>query len=120
MTFSEKFEYLKKTYGQKADFSGIDFDLAAQITLTDDDCHGIFYVSYLNGIPTVEPYDYRDNTVHITIHSALLEALLQGKADPVKEYLEGNLALTGSAEHALALINALKIKKRTRKATTKA
>ena len=117
MTYQEKFDHLKKTYGAKADFSAVDFDLAAQIVLTDEDCHGIFYVSYLNGVAAVEPYDYHDNTVNIVIDSALLEDMLKGKKDPVQEFLAGSFALEGNAEHALALIGALKKKPAKRTST---
>ncbi|MBQ7689507.1 MAG: SCP2 sterol-binding domain-containing protein [Clostridia bacterium] len=110
MTFIEKYAYLEKTYGDAADFSDVRENIAAQITLTDEDCRGIFYVSFINGKTTVAPYDYHDHTVHIMIDSALLEALLQGKADPVQEYLSGSFTLEGDGEHALMLINALKQK----------
>ena len=115
MTFSETFEALKEKYAAKADFSGIDYDLAAQITLTDEDCGGTFYISYLNGKADVQPYRYYDNTVSIRIASDLLEALLQGKKDPVNEFLLGNLEAEGEPTHAMALIGALKVKKRSRK-----
>ena len=110
MTYQEKFDYLKKTYGAKADFSAVGFDLAAQIVMTDEDCHGIFYVSYLGGVAAVEPYDYRDNTVNIVIDSKLLEEFLKGKKDPVASFLAGEFTLEGNADHALALINAMKKK----------
>ena len=50
MTFQEKFDELKKAYGKTMDFSVVDYDLAAQIRLTDEDCHGTFYVSFLGGV----------------------------------------------------------------------
>lgn len=115
MTFQEKFDELKAAYGKNMDWSGVDYDLAAQIRLTDADCHGTFYVSYLGGTPAIEPYDYHDNTVDIGIESALLRAFLDGKADPVESFLNGGFELNGSAEHALALIGALKKKPRRRK-----
>ena len=110
MTYQEKFDHLKKTYGDKADFSAVTENIAAQIVMTDDDCHGIFYVTYLNGVAAVEPYDYRDRTVNVIINSVLLEDLLKGKKDPVQEYLNGSFTLEGNTEHALALIGALKKK----------
>ena len=54
MTYIEKFEHLKKTYGKKPDMTKLTEDFAAQITMTDDDCHGIFYVADLNGALAVE------------------------------------------------------------------
>lgn len=115
MTFSEKFEELKEKYASKADFSKINYDLAAQITLTDSDCGGTFYVARIKNKTDVEPYNYYDNTVSIKIDSSLLEELLEGKKNPVNEFLLGNIDAEGEASHALALIDALKPKKRTRK-----
>lgn len=115
MTFQEKFDELKAAYGKTMDFSGVDYDIAAQIRLTDADCHGIFYVSYLGGVAAIEPYDYWDNTVDIAIESALLRAFLDGKADPVPAFLNGEFELNGNAEHGMALITALKKKPRKRR-----
>ena len=108
MTYIEKFDYLKKTYGKKPDLSKLTEDFAAQITMTDEDCHGIFYVAYLNGALSMEPYDYHDNTVAITVNSVLLEDILKGKADAVAAYKEGQLQAYGNLGHALMMIAALK------------
>ena len=108
MTYMEKFEYLKKTYGKKPDMSKLTEDFAAQITMTDDDCHGIFYVAYLNSVLAMEPYDYRDNTVAINVNSVLLEDILKGKKDPVEAYNNGELQAWGNLGHALMMIGALK------------
>ena len=110
MTYREKFDYLKETYGAQADFSAVTADVKAQIVMTDDDCHGIFYVTCIGGVPAMEPYDYRDRTVNVIISSALLESMLLGETDPVQAYMEGRFTLEGNAEHALALIGALKKK----------
>ena len=118
MTFQEKFDELKNTYGKTADFSAVDFDLAAQIRMTDADCHGTFYVACIGGVPAIEPYDYHDNTVDLAIESSLLCAMLDGKTDPVQAFLDGQFELKGNADHALALINALKKKPKKRKTTT--
>lgn len=115
MTFTEKFEALKEKYAARADFSAIEQDLAAEITLTDEDCGGTFYISHLNGKTDMQPFNYYDHTVSIRIGSDLLEALLQGKKNPVNEFLLGNLEAEGEPGHALALIDALKGKRRSRK-----
>ena len=114
MTFIEKFEYLKKNYALKADASKIkDTFIAAQITMSDEDCGGTFYVAYINGILSFEPYDYHDNTVAMIINSNLLEDCIKGKADPTKNYLDGNIQAWGNLDHALQLIDCLKAKKKT-------
>ena len=119
MTYIEKFEHLKKTYGKKPDMTKLTEDFAAQITMTDDDCHGIFYVAYLNGVLAVEPYDYHDNTVAVTVNSVLLEEILKGKKDPVEAYNAGELEATGNLSHALMMIGALKKEPAKRKTTAK-
>lgn len=114
MTFIEKYEYLKKKYAAKADTSKItDSFIAAQITMSDEDCSGTMYAAYINGVFSFEPYDYHDNTVAIIINSALLEDCIKGKADPVKEYLDGKIQAWGNLDHALQLIESLKGKKKT-------
>ena len=110
MTFRERFDELKTIYGETADFSAVDFDLAAQIRMTDEDCHGIFYVACIGGVPAIEPYDYHDYTVDIEIDSRLLQSILDGKTDPVQAFMDGKFGLNGNTDHALALIQALKKK----------
>ena len=122
MTFQEKFDYLNKKYAKKVDLSKLTESFAAQIEMTDDDCHGIFYIAYINGNFACEPYNYYDNTVAIAINSLLLEDIIKGKEDAVDCFLNGRLFLTGNTEHAKMMIEALKpVKKtRTKKATPKA
>ena len=106
-------EYLNKKYAAKADTAKFtDEFIAAQITMSDEDCGGTMYAAYINGVFSFEPYDYHDNTVAVIVNSALLEDCIKGKADPVKEYLDGKLQAWGNLDHALQLIEALKPKKR--------
>ena len=114
MTFQEKFDALKKTYLDTTLFAETDGDFAAEITLTDPDCGGTFYVTCKKGRYEIAPYNYFDSTVRIAVSSALLEAMLQGKKDPVNEFLLGNVDAEGEASHALALIDALRVKQRRR------
>ena len=119
MTFIEKYEYLKKKYASKADTAKFNDEfIAAQITMSDEDCGGTMYAAFIDGTFSFEPYDYHDNTVAIIINSLLLEECIKGKADPVKEYLDGNLQAWGNLDHALQLIEALKGKKRVCKKKT--
>ncbi len=121
MTFIEKFDYLKKKYAAKADTSKFtDSFVAAQITMSDEDCGGTFYAAFINGVLSVEPYDYHDNTVAVIVNSELLESFIKGKADPVKEYLDGRLQAWGNLDHALQLIECLKGKKKAASKKTKA
>ena len=113
MTFIEKYEYLKKKYASKADVTKLkDSFIAAQLTLSDEDCGGTMYAAYIDGKIYFEPYDYHDNTVAVIIDSALLEDCIKGKADPAKEYFEGHLQAWGNLDHALQIIECLKGKKK--------
>ncbi|MBR3596362.1 MAG: hypothetical protein IKL47_05210 [Clostridia bacterium] len=113
MTFIEKFDYLKKKYALKADTSKLKENfIAAQITMSDEDCGGTMYAAFIDGKFSFEPYDYHDNTVAIIIDSNLLEECIKGKADPVKSYLDGTLQAWGNLDHALQLIECLKGKEK--------
>ncbi len=117
MTFIEKFDTLKKKYGT-VDESKLTESFAIQIEMTDDDCKGIFYVAYMNGVFAVEPYDYHDRTAAITATSKVLESVLSGKTTPVKAYTDGKLIVDGNLDHALMLVELMK-KVPAKKAATK-
>lgn len=107
MTFQEKFDELKAKYG-KIDESKLSESFAVQIEMTDSDCGGIFYVAYIGGNFSVEPYDYHDNTAAVKVSSTVLEKLLSDKADAVKEFLKGNIKVDGKTDHALMVIDLMK------------
>lgn len=87
MTFIEKFESLKKKL-MKADVSKLTEQFAFQVNMTDEDCGGIFYIAYINGVFAVEPYDYCDRTALLTGLSADIAKLSSGK---VAVQVEGNM-----------------------------
>lgn len=107
MTFIEKFNELKEKYG-KIDESKLSDSFAIQVEMTDEDCGGIFYVAYMNGIFAVEPYDYHDRTAAITVSSEVLENILSCKADPMDAFFGGQLSVDGDVGHALMLVEILK------------
>lgn len=107
MTFQKKFDELKAKYG-KIDESKLSESFAVQIEMTDSDCGGIFYVAFVGGNFSVEPYDYHDNTAAVKVSSTVLEKLLSGKADAVKEFLKGNIKVNGKTDHALMVIDLMK------------
>ena len=65
MTFEKKFASLKTKF-DKADLKKLPDDFAIQLTMTDEDCGGIFYIANKNGAFSVEPYDYKDNSAAVT------------------------------------------------------
>lgn len=121
MTFQEKFDELKAKYGA-IDESKLSEPFAVQINMTEDESQGTFYAAYMNGVFSIEPYDYHDHTAMITLPVATLEKILSGKADPVALYLAGKIAVEGDRDHALDLVKMMKKKApaRAKKAEKKA
>ena len=119
MTFQEKFDALKKTYLDTTLFAETDGDFAAEITLTDPDCGGTFYLKKTGDHIDMEPYDYKDNTVRLTLESALLEDILNNRVSAVAAFMDGRLDAEGDVNHALALVNALKKQKPKKRKTDK-
>lgn len=106
MTFEKRFEQFKKELA-KADTKNLPQDLAMQVTMTDEDCGGTFYIANIGGNFAVEPYDYKDNTVNITASAKTLKDLLAGKLDGPDALFRGLVEVNGNLEHALA-VTALK------------
>lgn len=77
MTYAEKFQSLKTAF-EKANTKKFNADFAVQITMTDEDCGGTFYIEYKNGTYAVEPYDYVDNNVAVTSSAASVAKLSKG------------------------------------------
>ncbi len=107
MTFIEQFENIKKKAG-KLDTSALPTDLAMQVNLTDEDCGGIFYIANIGGEFKVEPYDYYDHTVMVTVNSNEFIKILQGKLDATDAFFRGLLQIEGNIEHAQAIASLAK------------
>lgn len=121
MTFEKKFDSLKKEFS-KYDTSAVPADMAIQITISDEDCGGTFYVSTINGIFAVEPYDYKDNTVAIRATADTLEKLINSSLSAEEAIENGTVTAFGAFEHVTGLFGSLKkkaVKKSTKKATKK-
>lgn len=115
MTFDEMFASAK-TYLEKAKVDAT-ADFAAQVNVTGEGS-GIFYVKAADGALDVQPYDYKDHTVSITVDSAvLLDALKNGKAGELQ--IDGCPKCAPQLQAVLASIPADKAPaKRTRKTTS--
>lgn len=78
MTFEEKFQSLKKAF-DKADVKKFNSDFfAIQLTMTDEDCGGTFYIEYKDGNYSVEPYNYYDNTATVLAPATSIAKLSKG------------------------------------------
>lgn len=107
MTFIDKFNSIKKKT-ENLETSSLPHDLAMQVNLTDADCGGTFYIANIGGIFAVEPYDYRDRTVMLTVSSKEFVKILNGKLDATDAYFRGLLEIDGNIEHAQAIANLVK------------
>jgi len=94
MTYAEAFAKIKKKL-EKADVKGFDKDFAIQVTIADEDAAGTFYVAYIGGEFSVEPYDYRDNSVAIDITTADFIKLVEGKLTAEKAVADEKLFTFG-------------------------
>ena len=103
MTFEKKFAEFKKEL-EKRNASELPTDLAMQVTMTDEDCGGTFYIANIDGNFAVEPYDYVDNTVNIAAAAATLKDLLAGKLDGPDAMFRGLIEVNGNTAHALAVL----------------
>ncbi len=117
MTFIEQFEVIKKKTA-KLDASSLPHDLAMQVNLTDEDCGGTFYIANIGGNFAVEPYDYYDHTVMLTLASKVFLDVITGKLDATDAIFRGLVDIQGNIDHAQAVAD-IAPKKTPRKATSK-
>ena len=109
-----------RTEIEKADTKKLQGNFAIQVTMTDNDCHGIFYISFFDGVLAVEPFDYVDNTAAITLTKLSLLNLLSGKSKADKLAENGKLQVTGNFDVVKMLFEAMPEKKIVKKTIEKA
>jgi len=105
MNFFEAFENIKKSI-TKFDSAKFENDFAIQVTMTNKDCGGIFYIEYKDGQLNIEPYNYYDNNVDITSGYADLLKVLSGKL----ALTSVKLNITGDAEILASFISSIEFK----------
>ena len=94
MTYEEAFKKIKESL-KNADTSKLTGDFAVQIDLTNKDCSGAFYISYFDGVFSVEPYDYVDNYARLAIMYGDFNKLVTGKLDVNKAIESEKIYVTG-------------------------
>ncbi len=110
MDYVTAFEKLR-TEILKADTKKLKGDFAIQVTMTDDDCHGIFYISFMSGVLEVQPFDYVDNTAAIALTKLSLMNLISGKSKVEKLVENGKMKITGDESVVKMLFAAMPEKK---------
>ena len=79
MTYIQAFDKIKEKLDGKAKISQ-DYDsFAIQVTLTNKDSHGIFYLKYSDGFLDVQPYDYFDNDAAVSLSYQTFLKLTDGR-----------------------------------------
>ena len=106
MDFKTAFEKLKIEI-ETADPKKLTENFAIQITMTDEDCGGTFYVSHFDGTLMAEPYDYRDNTAAIKISRSDLRRLLSGRSKAENLIKNGKMNFSGDLGSLMELIAAM-------------
>ena len=112
MTFQEYFQQVKARF-LGADISAVSDPTRIQINLTGQ-AAGTFYVEIKGGNLAIEPYEYRDRDVEITISSENFQKLIEGKLDPWPVYL-WQAEAQGDLGKALELKKAAEVKRFNRK-----
>ncbi len=94
MTYEKIFADLKKTI-LKADASKLEGKFAFQCVIEGDGA-GTFYIAFENGVLSVEPYDYADNTATFKATGAAYKNILAGKVTVDEALASGELVVDGA------------------------
>lgn len=110
MTFFEMFDAAKAGFAN-ADVNSLNGHIAIQIEVTEDGC-GIFYAEVADGVLNVQPYDYRDNTVAVTLPLNTLFALLRRETTLPEAVAQEKAFVQGCMESAAKLFAAVPVPKK--------
>lgn len=106
MDFKNAFEKLK-TEISEADTKKLVSDFAVQVTMTDEDAGGTFYISNKEGNFSVQPYDYRDNTVAVCLTKNDFSRLISGRSKADNLIKNGKMRFSGDISALEELIAAM-------------
>ena len=101
MTFPEYFQQVKDRF-QGADVSQVSDPTRIQINITGQ-AAGTFYVEIKGGKLAMEPYEYHDRDVELTISDENFWKIVERKLDPVVAFTFGKLKAQGDLGKALEL-----------------
>ena len=106
MTFQEYFQQVKDRF-MGADVSNVADPTRIQINITGE-AAGTFYVEIKGGKLAIEPYDYHDRDVELTISDENFWKIDNKKLDPVPAFTFGKLKAQGDLGKALELKKLIK------------
>jgi len=98
MDFIKRFEKIKEKFNS-AETANLTSDFAIQVNMTDEDCGGAFYVANIDGVFSVEPYDYIDHTAMVTAPAAEFEKLIGRRIGFDTAVNSGKVVIDGNTEH---------------------
>lgn len=101
MTYEQLVKTLKDNYSN-ADASSVNDHIALQFNVTGE-AEGAFYVEITDGKVNIEPYEYYDRDVLVTVAEEDLLKIFEGKKDFVEAFNAGELRAEGNLIKALAL-----------------
>ncbi len=103
MTFIQAFNKISERINGNAKVTTDKDFFAIQVELTNKDCSGIFYIKYEYGNLSIEPYDYRDNSVAISLSYLTFNKLIDGRIDVASGIASGNIDAVGDLTAAEAI-----------------
>lgn len=89
------------------DLSAFTDKFAVQVELTDI-AGGVFYMEVLNGILSIEPYEYNDKDLLVRISKENLEKMINGKLNVEKALITKKIVIKGNMSKALLIKKILK------------
>lgn len=95
---------IRKKFANK-DLSGFTEKFAAEFRLTDG---GVFYIEALNRNINIEPYEYNDKDVTISISSEDLKKILNKKLSIEKALITRKVKINGNLQKAMMIKDFLK------------
>ncbi|MEE1155373.1 MAG: SCP2 sterol-binding domain-containing protein [Acutalibacteraceae bacterium] len=101
MTYFDCFNRVKDELA-KYDVSDYNSHLAVQVNLTGEG-EGAFYIELNCGKMNIEPYEYYDRDILLTINTGDLLAIINGTLDPVFAFSIGKIKVSGDIGRVLEL-----------------
>lgn len=102
MTFQSVVDQVREKF-YPVDVSGIQGKVAVQFNLTGEG-EGAFYAEVKDGKLSVEPYEYYDRDVILTMSASDLIKMMNKKLDPVMAFTLGRLKVDGNMDKALEIV----------------
>lgn len=103
MTYIQAFDKIKEKLDGKAKISHKNDSFAVQVTLTNKDSHGIFYLKYSDGFLDVQPYDYYDNDAAVSLSYQTFLKLTDGRLSLDDALSKGLIEIFGNHSAAEAI-----------------